>query len=123
MPNNDALPGADESYWMSSTDVTRFAPLTGDVTVDVAVIGGGISGLSAAWELAASGRSVTRSRERPRDGPFAPRGRPAADAGSSMRERAARARSRVSRSAPCAARATGPQPSLSERSESPASPP
>ncbi|SFF89971.1 Glycine/D-amino acid oxidase [Actinacidiphila alni] len=52
------LPGADESYWMHSGDTTRFAPLTDAVTVDVVVIGGGIAGLSAAWEAAASGRSV-----------------------------------------------------------------
>ncbi|MFI0898065.1 FAD-dependent oxidoreductase [Streptomyces sp. NPDC020983] len=58
MPTDAALPGAAESYWMSSTDATRFAPLTDDVTVDAVVVGGGIAGLSAAWELAASGRSV-----------------------------------------------------------------
>jgi glycine/D-amino acid oxidase-like deaminating enzyme/nitrite reductase/ring-hydroxylating ferredoxin subunit len=52
------LPGADESYWMHTSDASRFAPLTEDVTVDVAVVGGGIAGLSAAWEVAASGRSV-----------------------------------------------------------------
>jgi glycine/D-amino acid oxidase-like deaminating enzyme/nitrite reductase/ring-hydroxylating ferredoxin subunit len=58
MPKNDALPGSDESYWMHSSDSTRFAPLTGDITVDVAVVGGGVAGLSAAWEVAESGRSV-----------------------------------------------------------------
>ncbi|SHM42861.1 FAD-dependent oxidoreductase [Actinacidiphila paucisporea] len=58
MPNDDVLPGVDESYWMSSSDSTRFAPLTADVEVDVAVVGGGVAGLSAAWELAESGRSV-----------------------------------------------------------------
>lgn len=62
MSNHAELPGADESYWMHSTDVTRFAPLTddltGDRTVDLAVIGGGIAGLSTAWEAARAGRSV-----------------------------------------------------------------
>jgi glycine/D-amino acid oxidase-like deaminating enzyme len=58
MPNNAAGPGAVESYWMSSTEATRFAPLADDVTVDVAVVGGGIAGLSAAWEVAEAGRSV-----------------------------------------------------------------
>jgi glycine/D-amino acid oxidase-like deaminating enzyme/nitrite reductase/ring-hydroxylating ferredoxin subunit len=58
MPNNAAGPGAVESYWMSSTDATRFAPLTDDVSVDVVVVGGGVAGLSAAWEVAETGRSV-----------------------------------------------------------------
>jgi glycine/D-amino acid oxidase-like deaminating enzyme/nitrite reductase/ring-hydroxylating ferredoxin subunit len=58
MPKNDALPGSDESYWMHSSDSTRFAPLTGDITVDVAVVGGGVAGLSAAWEVHEQGRSV-----------------------------------------------------------------
>jgi glycine/D-amino acid oxidase-like deaminating enzyme/nitrite reductase/ring-hydroxylating ferredoxin subunit len=52
------LPGTFESYWMHSTDTTRMAPLTGDATADVAVIGAGIAGLSTAWELARTGRTV-----------------------------------------------------------------
>jgi glycine/D-amino acid oxidase-like deaminating enzyme/nitrite reductase/ring-hydroxylating ferredoxin subunit len=62
MSNHAELPGADESYWMHSADATRFPPLTddltGDRTVDVAVIGGGVAGLSTAWEAARAGRSV-----------------------------------------------------------------
>ncbi len=46
------------SYWMESTPTTSYPPLTEDVDVDVAVIGAGIAGLSTAWEVAATGRSV-----------------------------------------------------------------
>lgn len=37
---------------------TQRAPLLGDVAADVCVIGGGLAGLSTAWELLARGRSV-----------------------------------------------------------------
>jgi glycine/D-amino acid oxidase-like deaminating enzyme/nitrite reductase/ring-hydroxylating ferredoxin subunit len=52
------LPGRAESYWMDSTDATGYPPLSEDLQVDVAVIGGGIVGVSTAWELARAGRSV-----------------------------------------------------------------
>lgn len=52
------LPGTGESYWMDSSDSTAYPPLTDDLTVDVAVVGGGVAGLSTAWEAAASGRTV-----------------------------------------------------------------
>lgn len=58
MPNPRSLPGLDESFWMDSTDMPEHAPLTEDFEVDVAVVGGGIAGLSTAWELARAGRSV-----------------------------------------------------------------
>ncbi|MCK2215615.1 FAD-dependent oxidoreductase [Actinomadura sp. ATCC 31491] len=46
------------SYWMESAPPREHPPLTEDLTVDVAVIGGGIAGLSAAWELTRAGRTV-----------------------------------------------------------------
>ncbi|MFE5113341.1 FAD-dependent oxidoreductase [Streptomyces sp. NPDC056663] len=58
MTNPRSLPGQDESFWMESTDAPEHAPLTEDFEVDVAVVGGGIAGLSTAWELARAGRRV-----------------------------------------------------------------
>ena len=52
------LPPADESYWIDSTEAPSYPPLGADVEVDVAVVGGGIAGLSTAWELIRTGRSV-----------------------------------------------------------------
>ncbi|MEU4221241.1 FAD-dependent oxidoreductase [Actinoplanes sp. NPDC026623] len=52
------ITGTDESYWMESTPTTAYPALTGDVDVDVVVVGGGIAGLSTAWELTEAGRRV-----------------------------------------------------------------
>ncbi|TXS48827.1 FAD-dependent oxidoreductase [Streptomyces sp. t39] len=53
-----SLPGQAGSYWMLSTPETSFPPLRGTTTADVVVVGAGIAGLSTAWELVGSGRSV-----------------------------------------------------------------
>ncbi|KUO17246.1 FAD-dependent oxidoreductase [Streptomyces dysideae] len=51
--------GEPHSYWIETAPPGRLQPpLDADVTVDVAVAGGGIAGLSTAWELARSGRRV-----------------------------------------------------------------
>jgi len=52
------LPGRPESYWMDSTAQTRYPPLTADIQADIAVVGGGIAGLSSAWELVRTGLRV-----------------------------------------------------------------
>ncbi|MDB4942043.1 MAG: putative oxidoreductase protein [Labilithrix sp.] len=44
--------------WLNTHSTTRYAPLTADAEADVAVIGGGITGLTAALLLAEQGKSV-----------------------------------------------------------------
>ncbi|WP_190131604.1 FAD-dependent oxidoreductase [Streptomyces mashuensis] len=55
-----ALPGVFASHWMATSPATSYPPLTSGAgaEVDVAVIGGGVAGLSAAWELSRAGCSV-----------------------------------------------------------------
>lgn len=46
------------SYWIESTPTTHYPALDSTVDVDVCVVGGGITGLLTAWELADAGLSV-----------------------------------------------------------------
>lgn len=48
----------EESFWIDSTPATAYPRLSGDLSVDTVVIGGGIAGLSAAWEIAQTHRTV-----------------------------------------------------------------
>jgi glycine/D-amino acid oxidase-like deaminating enzyme len=50
--------GANVSYWQASAGEPASGKLTGHAEADVCVIGGGISGLTAAYLLAKAGRSV-----------------------------------------------------------------
>jgi glycine/D-amino acid oxidase-like deaminating enzyme/nitrite reductase/ring-hydroxylating ferredoxin subunit len=52
------LPGRPASYWIESTDEPELPPLQEDVSVDVAVIGAGITGIMAATLLKRAGRTV-----------------------------------------------------------------
>jgi len=52
------LPGTASSYWLESSAGTDYPPLTEDVAVEVAVVGGGIAGVCTAWELARAGKRV-----------------------------------------------------------------
>ncbi|WP_266074800.1 FAD-dependent oxidoreductase [Haladaptatus caseinilyticus] len=56
--NENELPGTDASLWLETTPSTDFQPLAEDKRVDVAVVGGGIAGLSIAMELTDAGKSV-----------------------------------------------------------------
>jgi glycine/D-amino acid oxidase-like deaminating enzyme len=49
------------SYWLDrdrERRVARYAPLRGQIRVDVAIVGGGITGATVAWTLANAGLSV-----------------------------------------------------------------
>jgi glycine/D-amino acid oxidase-like deaminating enzyme len=46
------------SLWMDSTQIPQFPALKGEISTDVAIIGGGITGLTAALLLKRSGKKV-----------------------------------------------------------------
>ncbi|MYX73681.1 FAD-dependent oxidoreductase [Streptomyces sp. SID3915] len=58
MTRGTELPGTDESYWMATSEHPAFPALDADRAADVVVVGGGVAGLSTAWELTRAGRSV-----------------------------------------------------------------
>ncbi|HEY3886078.1 MAG TPA: FAD-binding oxidoreductase, partial [Vicinamibacterales bacterium] len=47
-----------ESYWAASSSMSRYPALDRDLTVDVAIVGAGITGLTAAYLLTRAGRRV-----------------------------------------------------------------
>ena len=46
------------SFWLTSTELPQFPTLSSDITVDVAVIGGGMTGISTAYLLKKAGLKV-----------------------------------------------------------------
>lgn len=53
------IPGHHRSLWSTDVEPPAFAPLDGDTTVDVAVVGAGITGLTTALLCKEAGLSVT----------------------------------------------------------------
>ena len=58
---NYILPGRAESYWMATTPESNYPPLSGDIRVDVAILGGGIVGITSAFLLKEAGAFIRRS--------------------------------------------------------------
>ena len=56
--SDDEPSGAHESIWMADTEGPSYPPLEDDASVDVAVVGGGIAGVTAARHLKDAGLSV-----------------------------------------------------------------
>jgi glycine/D-amino acid oxidase-like deaminating enzyme/nitrite reductase/ring-hydroxylating ferredoxin subunit len=55
---NRPPPGEAASIWLETTPETDYGALEGDLTVDTAVVGGGIAGLTTASKLESAGQSV-----------------------------------------------------------------
>ncbi|MFP4315010.1 MAG: FAD-dependent oxidoreductase [Desulfovibrionales bacterium] len=55
---NPNISGKHQSLWMDTTQQTSFPPLGGDRSVDVAVVGAGLTGLNTAFYLARAGAKV-----------------------------------------------------------------
>jgi ribulose 1,5-bisphosphate synthetase/thiazole synthase len=49
---------ANTSFWVATTPETDYPRLEENVTVDVAVLGGGMTGLTAAYLLKSEGKTV-----------------------------------------------------------------
>ena len=55
---SDSLAGKHLSFWIDTTPRTDYPAMPGDISADVAIIGGGITGLTAAVLLKRSGKRV-----------------------------------------------------------------
>lgn len=49
---------SNQALWSESTGINNFPRLTGDIEVDVAIVGAGITGISAAYNLSKAGKNV-----------------------------------------------------------------
>ena len=56
------------SFWVETTPETAYPPLDGEGSVDVAVLGAGITGLTAATLVKAAGKTVGRVESKRIDG-------------------------------------------------------
>lgn len=53
-----SLEGKAISYWLDSTPKTDYTSIIDNLSVDVAIVGGGIAGLTAAYLLKKAGKTV-----------------------------------------------------------------
>ena len=53
-----SLPSESRSLWIATTPGTSYPALAGDLEVDVAIVGAGLTGLVAAWLLTDAGKRV-----------------------------------------------------------------
>jgi Glycine/D-amino acid oxidases (deaminating) len=58
LPNLDVFSSTHEPYWITSTPKTDYPVLSEDINVDVAIIGGGIVGITSAFLLKRKGLKV-----------------------------------------------------------------
>ncbi|MFE5320933.1 FAD-dependent oxidoreductase [Paenibacillus sp. NPDC056579] len=56
--SSTGLPQYPESYWLASSRIPSFSKLTQDISVDTAIVGGGISGIVTAYMLSKQGLKV-----------------------------------------------------------------
>lgn len=54
----DNLPGRAESFWIATTEETNYKVLSKNIEVDVAILGGGITGITAGLLLKEKGKKV-----------------------------------------------------------------
>lgn len=57
-PQTTDLPRTPESYWLGSTPQTNYPALAEDIEADVAIVGGGLAGISTAWMMKQEGLRV-----------------------------------------------------------------
>ncbi len=58
MPGKNEFTQPTASYWINSVSIPEYRPLEEDVTVDVAIVGGGIVGITSAYLLTRQGLKV-----------------------------------------------------------------
>ncbi len=58
MADSQYISGKPGSFWVASTPTTKYPPLPKDFMVDVAIIGGGIVGITTAFLLKQAGKTV-----------------------------------------------------------------
>ena len=56
--NIDRSDKTTKSYWIDSSNNTNYPTLDNDISVDIAIVGGGITGIAATYQLLKSGMKI-----------------------------------------------------------------